>query len=216
MSADSKVSVKKRQKLGTAETRRLRLEGLVPGIIYGHQQDPQPVMLDEAIIHPIVTSGHKVVDLDVEGTLEKAIIRDVQMDPFSRLVHHIDFMRIDPNERVTVDVAIELKGTAPGVMTGGMLEHQLHSIKVDCLAYQIPDSIIVKVGELQLGGVIHVKELEIPAGVHVQTPGDSIVVHVVKVNTKEIEATLLGAAEPEVIGKKVDAEAEAAAPAKKK
>ncbi|QDV31454.1 50S ribosomal protein L25 [Planctopirus ephydatiae] len=216
MSADSKVSVKKRQKLGTAETRRLRLSGLVPGIVYGHKQEPQPVVVDETLIHPIVVSGHKVVDLDVEGVLEKAIIRDVQVDPFTRLIQHIDFMRVDPNERVTVDVAIELKGTAPGILSGGMLEHQLHSIKVDCLAYQIPDSIVVKVSDLQLGGVIHVNELEIPPGVHVQTQGELIVVHVVKVSTRELDLAAPGAAEPEVIGKKAgEAEADAA-PAKKK
>lgn len=216
MAREAKLVVQKRSQKGSAACRRLRNQGLVPGNIYGHDAAPEPVAVESSVLRPLVFGGMKVVDVEVEGRHDKAIVREIQWDAFGIEIAHFDLLRVDPNERVHIDVPIELKGTAPGVMSGGMLEHMLHKLSIDCLAYQIPDSIQVKIGNLQLGQTIHVSELELPEGIHVRVPADTVVVHVIQVQTKEAAPGEAGAAEPEVIGKKPAEGAEAKEAPKKK
>lgn len=204
MSKEAKLVVEPRTELGSAACRRLRAKGLVPGNVYGHDADPSSVVVSADLLRPILKSGTHVVDLDVAGKLDKAVIREVQWDIFGKEIRHIDFLRVDPNERVNITVPIELKGTAPGVVAGGILEHLLHQLTIDCLAYQIPDSLQIRITALELGQSIYVKDLELPEGSHAHAQPDAIVVHVVKVQEREIVAEG-SAAEPEVIGKKPDA-----------
>src|SRR5439155_17618767 len=93
-------------------------------------------------------------------------------------VLHVDFMRVSQDERIEVPVRIELKGIAPGVTGGGILDQPLHTLTVECLAIRIPDSIRVNINELQLGAAIHVKDLTLPEGVKALADPDAIVVQV--------------------------------------
>ena len=209
MHKEAKLSVQKRTQAGSAACRRLRRDGLVPGNVYGHHSTPVAVTVASDVLKPIIMGGIRVVDLELDGQVDKALLREVQWDTFGTSIRHFDFMRVDPNERVKIAVPLELKGTAPGALAGGVLEQPLHSITVDCLAYQIPDVIQVRIGNLELGQAIHVRDLDIPENVHCQNAPDAIVVHVIQVQTKDA-APLEGAAgatEPEVIGKKPAAEA---------
>lgn len=159
-------------------------------------------------LRPILKSGAHVVDIDMSGKTDKAVIREVQWDIFAQSIRHVDLLRVDPNERVNITLPIELKGTAPGVLAGGILEQIIHDLSIDCLAYQIPDSIQVRITALDLGKAIHVKDLELPEGCHAHAQPDAIVVHIVKVQEKDVAAADAGPAEPEVIGKKpTDADA---------
>lgn len=216
MAKEAKLVVQKRTKLGSANSRRLRWQGLVPGNIYGHDAAPEPVAIENSVLRPLIFGGTKVVDVELDGRHDKAIIREIQWDAFGTEITHFDLLRVDPNERVQIDVPIELKGTAPGVLSGGMLEQPLHKLSIDCLAYQIPDSILVKIGSLELGQTIHVNELELPEGIHVRVPGETVVVHVIQVQNKELEAGAAGGAEPEVVGKKAADAADAKDAPKKK
>ena len=210
MSQEAKLVVEPRTELGSANCRRLRKRGLVPGNVYGHDAAPLAVMVAADVLNPVIKSGSRVVDLEVAGKHDKAVIRDVKWEVFGRYIEHFDLLRVDPNERVTITVPLVLKGTAPGVMGGGILEQPLHSLVIDCLAYQIPDSIQVRVGTLQVGEMIHVRDLVLPEGCHPHAQPDAIVVHVVKLQVKEVESTVAGVAEPEVVGKKAtDADAAA-------
>ena len=202
MSKSAKLVAEPRTELGSAACRRLRKQGLVPGNVYGHNAIPTPIVVSNEVLRPVLKSGAHVVDLDVSGNLDKAIIREVQWDVFGKEIRHVDLLRVDPNERVNIAIPIELKGTAPGVLAGGVLEQTLHTLTIDCLAYQIPDSIQVRITSLDLGQAIHVKELELPEGCHAHAQPDTIVVHVVKVQEQEALPTEPGTAEPEVIGKK--------------
>lgn len=202
MSKEVKLVAEPRTERGSAACRRLRWQGLVPGNVYGHAAETTSVKVAHDVITAIVKSGSKVVDLDVSGKQDKALIREVQWDAFGEHITHFDLMRVDPTERVTLHVPVVLKGTAPGALSGGVLEQPLHSITLDCLAYLIPDTITVRIGSLGVGQAIHVKDLELPESAHCQTPADAIVVHVVEVKTKEILPTDGAAAEPELIGKK--------------
>jgi large subunit ribosomal protein L25 len=203
MSTEAKLVGELRHKSGTAVCRRMRQQGLVPGIVYGHKDAPAMVTFSAEVLVPLVKSGVKVFDLEVAGRTDKALLRDLQFDAFGDVLNHVDLMRVDPNERVTLHVPLVLKGTAPGVLGGGMLEQPLHSLTIDCLTYQIPDNVPVRIASLEIGQSILVKDLEIPDTIHVQNPPDAVVVHCVQVSTKEVlPADATGAAEPEVVGKK--------------
>lgn len=209
MAKEAKLVVQPRSELGSAACRRLREKGLVPGNVYGHNAAATPVVVSADALSPIIKSGAHVVDLELSGAKDKAVIREVQWDIYGKEIRHVDLLRVDPNERVTITVPIELKGTAPGALAGGLLEQPMHQLTIDCLAYQIPDSIQLRINTLEIGQAIHVKELEMPEGCHAHAQPDAIVVHVIKVIEREVlPAEPAAATEPEVVGKK-PAEAEA-------
>lgn len=208
MSKEAKLVVEPRTELGSAACRRLRERGLVPGNVYGHNAPPAAIVVSSDVLRPILKSGAHVVDLELSGKADKAVIREVQWDIYGKDIRHVDLLRVDPNERVNITVPIELKGTAPGVVAGGILEQPIHNLTIDCLAYQIPDSIQLRISALELGQSIYVKDLELPPGSHAHAQPDAIVVHVVKVLERDVAAATAGPTEPEVIGKKPDAEAD--------
>lgn len=207
---ETKLVAQRRSKLGTSANRRLRASGLVPGNVYGHKQDPISVSFSAKEAAALVRSTHRVVDLELDGKTETAILRESQWDAFHKELWHVDFMRVDANERVKADVDVVLRGTAAGVLAGGVLEHSLHMLHVDCLAIKIPEAIFVKVQGLQVGQAIHVKELEIPEGVTVLNNPDAIVVRVIQPIVVEAApaAEATGPAEPEVIKKEKKASEE--------
>ena len=208
MSNEAKLVVEPRTEMGSAACRRLRKRGLVPGNVYGHNADPIAVVVASDVLGLFLKTGSRVVDLEVSGKQDKAVIREVKWEVFGRYVEHFDLLRVDPNERVTVTVPIVLKGSAPGAVGGGMVEQPLHSLVIDCLAYQSPESIVVRIGSLAMGQMIQVRDLPLPDGSHAHAAADAIVVHIVKAREEAETAATPGASEPEVVGKKVtDADA---------
>jgi large subunit ribosomal protein L25 len=163
-----------------------------------------------------------VVDVQAEGKTEKALIKEVQWDHLGLEILHVDFARVAADERVEVNVRVELRGTAAGIATGGVIDQPIHLLAVECLAVALPDSIRVNVSALQLGQAIHVKELALPEGVKALTDPDAVVVQVIA-KLVEPEATAAapeGAvaaeqAEPEVIRRERPAEEEEEPEAKK-
>lgn len=202
MSKEIKLAVQKRHDVGSSACRRLRSQGAIPGNVYGHGIDPVAIVVSEEVLRPIVQSGAHMLDVDVEGQVEKAVLREIQWDTFGIRIQHFDLMRVDVHEMVTVDVPIELRGTPKGVDEGGMLEQPIHTLTIDCPAAQIPDAIVVKVQQLQIGGSIHVSDLELPEKATCELPPETVVAHVItlKVAAEEEEAEE-GPAEPEVIGR---------------
>ena len=169
--------------------------------------------MPEEVIRPLVYSGHKLVEIHCDGKVETALVREVQWDSFSKYITHVDFVRIDVNERVHVVVPVQLRGTAPGVILGGILEQPLHSLHIEASAADVPDMILVKIEALQLGQSIHVRDLtDLPAGVTIKGSPDQIIVHVVAPRTEESKPIEPGAAQmqPEVVKKKKEGEDAAA------
>ena len=210
MAESVQLKVEKREGRGTRKARHLRKTGQVPGVVYGHKQETISVSLSAEELARVVRQGTHVVDLRLDGGLEKALIRDLQWDHLGKDLLHIDFERVSADERIEVPVRIELKGIAPGVTGGGILDQPLHTLTVECLAISIPDSIRVNSNELQLGGAIHVKDLTLPEGIKVLADPDAIVVHITA-PAVEPEAVVAPAAtaEPELIGRpKAEEEAE--------
>ena len=200
---ETKLVAKKRTRLGTSECRRLRRQGIIPGNICGHKQPPVAIAVDADQLDAVLRSGHRLVECEVDGVTETAMFREIQFDTFGTEVQHFDLVRIDANERVTVEVPIELRGTSPGVLAGGILEQPLHEVTVDCLAAQIPDSIVVRINALHIGDSISVADLELPPNVHCHNPPEAAVVQVTAAQEVPVEEEAeIGPAEPELVGEK--------------
>jgi len=200
MAESVELKVEKREGRGSRQARHLRNKGQIPGVVYGHKQETIAVALSAEEFTRLIRHSTHVVDLRLDGGLEKALIRDLQWDHLGKDILHIDFMRVSTDERIEVPVRIELKGIAPGVTAGGILDQPLHTLEVECLAIRIPDSIRVNINELQLGAAIHVKDLTLPEGVKPLADPDAIIVHVTA-PAAEPEAAAAATAEPEVIGR---------------
>lgn len=197
---------------GSQKARQMRRKGLVPAVLYGHKEATLSITLPLDELQKAIRHGARVVDLKTDGKTEKALIREAQWDHLGKELLHVDFARVSEDERVVVSVPVEVKGTAPGIAAGGVLDQPIHSLSIECLAIAMPESIKVNVGELQLGQAIHVKELVMPPGVKAMADPDAVVVHV---TLKQLEPeaapaapTAAEQAEPEVIGRKVAEEEE--------
>lgn len=220
MAVAGKLAVQKRSQHGSIQCRKLRQNGIVPGNIYGHKQAAVPLTAPVGDVTALVRGGTRVLDIELEGAVETAIIREIQWDYLGKQIVHFDLVRVDPNEKLEVEVKVELKGTAPGVLSAaGVLDHTLRTLTVECLAIQIPDSIVVKINALEVGQAIHVREIDVPPNTRILNNPEAIVVRVAQ-HVEEAAGTAgageEGPVQPEVIGKKPAEEGEAEAAEKKK
>lgn len=205
-----KLVAEKRERNGKIAARKLRREGKLPGILYGHKEATLSLTLPREDVERAIRHGTRIVDLNAGGKVEKALVREVQWDHLGRELLHIDFYRVSADERVVVTVPVELRGTAPGVAGGGALDQPMHRISIECLAVSMPESIRVNVSELQLGQAIHVKELVLPEGVKAMAEPDAVVVQVTaKAEAEAATGEAATPAEPEVIGRQKAEEEEA-------
>jgi large subunit ribosomal protein L25 len=204
------LDAQKREGSGTRAAERLRKQGRIPAVVYGHKEATVSLSVGREDLLSALRHGARVVDLKTDGSAETALIREVQWDHLGKEVLHVDFARVSKDERIHVEVRIELRGIAPGVTAGGVLDQPLHAVEIECLAVSIPESIRVNVGELQMDGSIHVRDLHLPEGVVVLTDPDAVVVHVapkqVEPEAAPAAAPAAGAAEPELIGRKAGEE----------
>lgn len=200
---------KKNQGTGSRVARRLRRNGRVPAIIYGHKETPVPVSLSRDDVLLMLKKSARVAQLALGGKTEMVLVREVQWDYLGKEVLHLDFARVRADETVHAEVALEIHGTPPGLSEGGQLEVLLHALEVTCPATAIPSAIRVEVGGLHVGQGLHVKDLALPENVKANTDAEVLVVHVV-VRSAEPEPTgEAGPAEPEMIGRKAEKEEEA-------
>jgi large subunit ribosomal protein L25 len=201
------LNVQERQQHGKRDARRLRAVGSIPAILYGHGEANVPLTVSADELSAVVRHGGRVVEL--KGVVqEKAFIRELQWDVYGLHVLHVDFSRVSEHERLQLRVPVELRGQALGLKSGGVIEHLVHELEIECGALQIPEKIEVPVAELDLDGAIHAGELKLPAGVVLLADPDQVVVQcVLPQEEQEISGMEGGTAEPEVIGRKADDEA---------
>ena len=193
------LQVKIKEDTGSLKARKHRVSGLIPAILYGHKQESMMFLLNEKEFSTVLNTEAKMVNLKWNGSEEIALIKDVQFDTFGRKILHVDFVRIALTEKVTTHVPVVLYGTSQGVKEGGILDHALKEIEIECLPTEIPKNIRINISELAIGNTIHISDLELPANVKVLGNPDAIVVSVhfaaEEKETPEEEAS----SEPEII-----------------
>jgi large subunit ribosomal protein L25 len=196
------LNVEPRTKFGKRNNYRLHVAGKLPAVLYGHGEESVSLTLASEQLEAVVRHGTKVVDLEGAAT-GKALLQEVVWDTFFHQVLHVDLLRVMAGDKVTVEVPIELKGEAPGVNDGGIIEHLIHSVEIEVPLDVVPDKLHIKVGSLQIGGELYIKDIsDLPAGATVNADPDEVVVHCIRPATEEEEAAEAGeVAEPEVIAK---------------
>lgn len=209
-----------RAKQGTGASRRLRITGKTPGIIYGGSGEPQMIELDHnALWHAIKKEAFHstVLDMELNGQTSKVLLRNVQMHPFKQLVLHIDFQRVDANTKLHMKVPLHFTGAEESQavkLENCVLNHVISELEVSCLPGDLPEFIGVDLSGLKKGLSLHVNDIKLPKGVTVVTHGkeNPVVVSVVMVAGAE-EAAPEEAAAPAATADAAAAPAAAKAPA---
>jgi large subunit ribosomal protein L25 len=193
----------RRERLGTKHARRLRASGQLPAIIYGHGQDPVAIALSAHEVGVELQHGSRVLKVDLDDQGQQFLVKSVQYDYLGTTPVHIDLMRVDMHERVTVTVGIELRGTPKGAADGGVLEQVMSNIEVECMVTNIPDTLHPRVTDLGLGESLLVKDLKLPEGVTaLADPNDRVAtVRMLAEEAAAEEAAEGEAVQPEVIGR---------------
>jgi large subunit ribosomal protein L25 len=208
--AEVTLEVSRREKSGKEIAKKLRAAGKVPAVVYGGHKEPVAIEVDRKSVSELVQKGEHGVRsiflLKMAGTDQQrhAMIKDIQIDPVSRRMTHIDFVRVVMDEVVRVTVPVHVVGTAIGVKEGGILDWQIRELHVECLPNAIPDTIDVDVTPLNSHEYYRVSDLKLPEGVKVLEDVERVVVGVTHLRAEaEAAATPEAAAvpEPEVIKK---------------
>jgi large subunit ribosomal protein L25 len=200
-----------REHTGSKTVRKIRKQGRVPAIMYGHKEESVAISLDEHSFVEGLHHGHRLIDVQIGRKKEKTIVKELQYDHLGKNIIHADLMRVDVSEKVKVTVPIELKGTAAGTHEGGIIEEHTDHLEIECKATDIPETIVVSVKDVHVGGTLHAGEIEIPDGISLVSSPDTLLVtcHLVAAakTTEELEEEVPAA--PEVIGEAKESESEA-------
>lgn len=210
-----------REKRGKQANKKLRKSGLIPAVVYGRNEPSLPLSCHEknleAVLHTSarenVIVSLKIMDTDKQKKkkVETVIIKDIQHDPVKGNILHVDFNHISLRDKITVKVPLETKGEAPGVKADGLLEHILWELEVECLPTQIPEKFVVNVSDLQIGDMIHVKDIPVPEGVQILNDPDQVAISIEPPKAVEVEVVAeeeKEQEEPEVIKQKKPEEIE--------
>lgn len=208
------LAAQARAEKGKGPNRRLRAQGLIPAVVYGPHREPAHVSVDPALLQKAIATPHKfntLLTLQLDGGAKQVLFKDYEVDPVSRKLLHADFIEVELDKPVRVQVPISITGRAEGVAAGGILTVSAHEITVEALPAKIPAQIEVDVTPLKIGGSIHIADVKAPEGVKVRYQ-TNFTVAVVTAPEKEEVAVPTAAAVP-AEGAAAAAPAAGAAPA---
>jgi large subunit ribosomal protein L25 len=216
------VEVHERKEKGKNANRRVRASGMVPGNVYGLDLSPFPVSVNPRRVEEILgleRGRNTIFRLKLAGAEETrdVMLRELQRDPVSERLVHVDFVRVDPNKPVTISVPVHLEGTPEGVRNeGGVLDFVQRAVQISCLPDRIPEHLAVDVTDLHINQNVAIKDLTVDEGITILDDAESILA-VVAITRAEVSAEEEAAeeaegeegAEPEVVGEEKEGEGEA-------
>ena len=223
MAKQVKLKAEPRTNVGRSAVRKLRTRGLIPAVIYGGKDKPQPLQVAARDVNAMMShaSGENVlVELEIAGETSNrtALVQEVQHSPVAGEIRHLDFHAISMDETIQAEVPLEPIGVANGVKNfGGLLEQSLRALAIECLPRDLPDRITVDVSALNIGDSIHVRDIQLPSGVTAKAQLDLTAFSVLAPIVEEEPAVAAAEAVtgPEVITEKKEEGEAAAAPAAK-
>ena len=180
--AEYELKAEKRDEAGKGAARKIRAVGRVPAVLYGPQLDPMRLTVDALQLwHALHTDAgtNVLISLAVDGDTFLTMPREVQRDIVKGTLLHVDFLRIRRDVAIQVDVPIHLTGESAGVTEGGVIEHHLWELRIECLPANVPESVEADVSHLNIGDSLHVSDLRIPQHLTVLTPLEETIVSVV-------------------------------------
>ncbi len=164
------VDAEPRADEGKGASRRLRRTGQFPAVVYGGDKPAQSISLAHNIMLQHVEHEaffSHILDVNIAGKSEKAILKDIQWHPYKPVIMHVDFLRVDENSIIKVQVPVHCIGedVAPGVKAGGIVTHQLTTVEVSCPAGKLPEYLEADISALELGEAVHLSDIKLPEGV---------------------------------------------------
>ncbi len=195
-----------RERLGSRYAKRLREQGRLPAVVYGHGKDPVAITVDAKETIRYIQEGERVFMVELAGKTESVLLRDVQFDYLGDGIVHCDLSRVDLDEVTHAHVHVVLKGEAIGLKVAGtLLMHPVTELTVECKLRDLPDEIVVNVSDLAEGGIIHAGEIKLPNGVKLASDAGAIVAQITHTKIEEETgeaAEVASGSEPEVIREK--------------
>lgn len=210
------LNAQKREEIASSSMKSSRRKGSIPGVFYRRDVPTIPIYVKDVALKPFIyTSEVNIINLKIEGLKDaySCILKDVQFDPVSDIPIHFDLLGISENEKIKLEVPITLVGSPAGVKEGGILQHSIHKVDVECFPRNIPSNIEVNIENLNIGDSIHIEDIEVKDFEILDSP-DTTIVAVVPPTVEKVEAPPVEgeegaevpaegeeAAEPEVISK---------------
>lgn len=196
------LQLEMRERAGSTGARKARHSGRVPGVIYGHGQPPLAINVESKALGDVLHAGRQtIIDVQLDGKKDTAIVKEIQLDPVSRRVISVDLQRISRSDIITAHVPIVTVGTPTGVKEqGGLMDLVMHEVIVRGPADKIPDAIRVDVTGLTIGHHINASELVLGEGLRLQTPPEQTIVAVEAPRAEEVAAPETAQTTPEVVG----------------
>jgi len=213
MADDNKLVAEPRDVFGKGAARKIRAAGKIPAVIYGHGSDPQHVTLPGHEVALILRKANQVLDLDISGKSQLALVKDVQKDPVRQIIEHLDLIVVRKGEKVTVDVPVHVEGESAAGTTAAQ---DANTLSLEAEATHIPERIIVDIAGLEAGTQILAKDLTLPQGSTLISDPETLVINVTAETEQDLGETETSdetAAEAEGEAAEGDAEAEAPADA---
>jgi large subunit ribosomal protein L25 len=212
--------VQPRDTIGSRSARRMRGAGLIPGVLYGHGKSATLIAVDPHALREVLTTDaglHAVLDVTIEGHKRphKAIVKDMQRDAIKSTVTHIDLQEIRLDETIETTVAIRFEGESKGVKVGGMLEEAIREVTVKGKVTEIPEHLVIDITELAMGNTAKVSDLQVPEGIEILHDPEEVLCSVISPRGAGVEGEeeageqAAASAEPELVGKAGEEEAEA-------
>jgi large subunit ribosomal protein L25 len=207
MAKQVKLLAQTRPHVGRSAVKKLKTQGVVPAVIYGGKDKPQPLQVLQRDIKNLLSHAigeNILVDLEIDDAGKKssrmALIQEIQHHPLGGRVLHVDFRAVSRDQKITAEIPVEPVGEANGVRNfGGILEQSIRSIEVECLPQDLPEIIRVDVSGLNIGDSIHIKHIMLPEGVVATHDGELTVFSVAAPTVEEVAPATEAITQPEVI-----------------
>lgn len=191
-----------REDLGSRVTRRKRREGVIPGVVYGGDDAPVSLQLDETALRKAMTAQSALIDLKLDGGTQPVIVKDQQRHPVTGKVTHVDLLRVRLDVKVQAQVGVELVGVeaSPGIRFGGILEQITREVTIEALPNEIPEVVTADASSLEIGDTLFVEAIEAPEGVEVVSDPTAVVATVSASRVSQQTERSAEAGETEVVG----------------
>lgn len=185
---ETKLTAEPRSDAGKGVARKLRSAGRIPGVLYGHGLESTPLSVDAHDLLLVMNKGLNVlIDLELAGAKHLTLAKDIVRDHVKGRYVHVDFMAINKDEKIVVNVSVAPVGESHGVKEGGVLEHHLWEVEVECLPFDVPEKIEIDISDLGIGDSQHVSDLRAPSDVEILTNAEELVLSVVQPQARDIE-----------------------------
>lgn len=176
------LEVRSREITGTRAVKRLRRTGVIPGVVYGGGTAPRPILVDAHDLRAALTTDqgrNAILHVSIDGSATTpAILKDFQTDPLRDKLRHIDLLEIALDKPITSNVTVVLAGESPGAKIGGALNQLVHQVRVQAIPTEIPVQLPIDISNLQVGGMLRIADIKVPAAVTVLDDPETIVVAV--------------------------------------